>query len=57
MFFKFQAAAILQQNQYSDEASLSSTGSSDPETTIAMDDITLDDYIEKYSQHLESSSL
>lgn len=55
--FIFQTAATLQENRYCDQASVSSAGSSDPETTLAMDDITLDDYIEKYSQHLESSSL
>ena len=53
-------AAELQQQpeqNFCDQASVSSTVSSDPEVTLAMDDITVDEYMEQYGEHLQSSSL
>jgi hypothetical protein len=46
-----------QQLQCCDQGSVSSVTSSDPEVTLAMDDLTLNEYIENYSEHLQSSCL
>ena len=53
------SAALLQHQKSYDLNSESSSmaASSDQETTLAMDDLTLDEYIDQYSEHLQSSSL
>jgi len=69
-YVNHQSAALIQQQQQlqqqqlqqqqlqcCDQGSVSSVTSSDPEVTLAMDDLTLNEYIENYSEHLQSSCL